>query len=623
MILNSEQQAVVNHPGGPLLVLACPGSGKTRCITERIISLLDDDVPPSAILAVTFTNKAANEMKERIRQRGYGHNLMISTFHSFCVKMLRKYAGHLGYKRNFSIVDASDQLSIMRRIIRSNGLDPRDKKNDPKKFIRALENKKSLLIPDGVFEMNLKPIEISIFNDYQKTLKKTNSMDFSDLIYLTVRLFQDNETIQETEATRFKHILVDEMQDTNVAQLSLVKRLASVHNNIIVVGDADQSIYSWRNACVDNIIKFENHFEGAKTTHLSLNYRCTPEILSVAEQLISVNSDRQMIKLRAHRGSGVPVQTLESDSPELEAEAIADQIEEQRFEGYDYQDMAILCRTNMLTRTFEECFRRRNIPYVLIGAFGFYDRKEIKTAISYMKFLANPEDALAFEDIVNTPSRGIGSATVLKILEYAEENDVSFLDACRKADQIKRINKKTIKSLNFFIKAIELYDPKDPHDSLTDVFEETGFLDHLRATDRENNEFREDNVLELLRTFNHYCVTSSKPTLDKYLQDVMLMSSSDADSEDDAVKLMTVHAAKGLEFHVVFIPALEEESFPHKRVIMENNIEEERRVAYVAMTRAKDHLYLSRSKTRNLHGSAIGALPSRFLVETGLAESPY
>ena len=615
MRLNDQQQQVVDHGHGPLLVLACPGSGKTRCITERIVSTIRKGASPSSILAVTFTNKAASEMKERVTAKG-GYGVMICTFHSLGVKILRKCGMLLGYKRNFTICDSSAQSALYRRIVKSQGKDIKEPKYHHKRLIGILEDKKNQLMSDEAFEFNLEPDMIEIFQEYQTTLRMSNSMDFGDLIYNVVRILEQNPKIQEFYSSRYKYILVDEMQDTNRAQLEMVRRLASVHNNIIVVGDSDQSVYGWRGACLDNILKFEQYFEGAKVVFLGKNYRSTPQILEVAEKLINKNKDRREIKLEAVRNSGDSVHVIDTISPEEEAEEISGIIQSHEYKGVSYKDMAILCRTNAITRSFEECFRRRRIPYVLIGAFGFYDRKEVKTAINFMKFIANSEDALAFQEIINIPSRGVGPATVIKILEHADKNDLPFLDVCRNIGDVKKVTPKCRKAISHFIGVIDNYNPKDPHRTLSDIFEDCGFMEYLRYTDQLKHEHREDNVHELLRAFGHYCNRKARPTMDQYLQEVMLLSSADKEVEEEAVSLMTCHAAKGLEFKIVFIPGMEEGTFPHKRSIAEGSLEEERRVCYVAVTRCCDSLYLSWSKFRGEH---IG--PSRFLEDMGLIDN--
>jgi DNA helicase-2/ATP-dependent DNA helicase PcrA len=623
MILNHQQQRVVDHPGGPLLVLACPGSGKTRCITERITRLLDEEIKPANILGVTFTNKAAKEMAERVRERGYGHKLLISTFHSLCVKILRK-CGHLeGYKRNFSICDDAAQKNLLSKIVKGNGWDPKKAKYDPRKLAGISDGKKHMYLSDDEFEFGLDSDYVKIFREYQKTLKLSNSMDFGDLIYNVVKIFESNPKVKNAYAIKFKHVLVDEMQDTNKVQLRLVRHLASYHKNVIAVGDADQSIYGWRGACIDNIMKFTTHFPGAKIAHLTLNYRCTPEILSVAEKLINVNTNRHKVSLNAHRHTGDSVTYDEYDQPEDEAEGIADYIGTHRYNGRDYKDMAILCRTNSLTRSFEECFRRKSVPYVLIGTFGFYDRKEVKNSIAFMKFLANREDAISFEEIINVPSRGVGPSTLIKLLEHAQENDVSFPEACRQSDSIKGVRKKTVSCLQHFMQVLDKFDNNNPYETLVDIFEDSGFLDYLRHTDRTKNEYREGNVLEFLRGFYNYCKRTAAPSIDQYLQEIMLMSASDKETSDDAVKIMTIHAAKGLEFDIVFVPGLEEDTFPHKRSVMDNSVQEERRVCYVATTRAKDHLHLTRSKTRITDSTPLGTVPSRFLVDMKLVEQLF
>lgn len=620
MLLNEQQQRVVDHPGGPLLVLACPGSGKTRCITERIIRLLDEEVSPNNILAVTFTNKAADEMAHRIKERGYGHKLQISTFHSFCVRVLRQCCHLLGYKPNFSICDDSAQKSLFSRIVNELGLDSKNWKYDPKNLISLIEKKKNYLTKDEEFELHLDQEQINIFKEYQKTLKASNTMDFGDLIYNVVRIFEKETKIRDAYATKYEHVLVDEMQDTNKAQLELIKHLVSQHNNLIAVGDMDQSIYCWRGACIDNIMKFEQCFKGAQIAYLSVNYRSTPEILAAAEKLINKNADRRMLKLETVRTSNAkqPVYK-EYKQPEDEAEGIAEFIQAQKWHGYDYKEMAILCRTNALTRPFEECFRRREIPYVLIGTFGFYDRKEVKQAVAFMKFLSNPEDALSFEEIINVPTRGVGPTTLVKLLEHAQMNKISFVQACKDAANIKGIRKGTVGNLQHFLGILDKFDTRDPYHSIVDIFEDSGFLNFLRGTDRSKNEHREDNVLEFLRGFYNYCKRSPKPSVAQYLQEIMLLTSADKDTSDDSIRIMTCHAAKGLEFNVVFIPGMEEDIFPHKRSIDEGNVAEERRVAYVATTRAKDLLYLTRSKAR-VDDKPITTLPSRFLVDMGFIE---
>jgi len=960
MTLNEQQSRVVNHPGGPLLVLACPGSGKTRCIIERIIYLIDHGVCRNRILAVTFTNKAADEMANRVRAKAGDHKFpLICTFHSLCVRILRQCCHLIGYKRNFSIYDDSEKL--IRKITKSHDIEPKGK-FDPKRLVKILEGKKNQLLEPEEFELHLDHRYIDIFREYEHTLKTSNSFDFGDLLYHTVKLFDKYPALQRAYATRYEHVLVDEMQDTNIAQLELAKRLASIHNNIIVVGDADQcftpetliytpdgpkiisdfsvgdiistivkpgivgksvvtavrkydknchmvnltlddgrtincthnhlipmevsvnseyfvylmykrglgfrigqcksssqskwagrlrqehadaiwvidlaesksdiltkeiywsikydilttafhavgrklirsddqikrlyssldkedasghkllqflgysfddphyypiddssakdsyiinvslcaangahkysicsnnksllepigipkksefnnwiienctknlsvineliekartvvenlkvymsikadskkplrcqpainilpgtivyvvngdnierrqiksvdkysrsgyvhdldvdathnyiangmvvhnSIYAWRHADINNILKLELHFPDVQAIYLNTNYRSTPEILSVAEKLINKNKNRKMIPLEANKGHGESVSMLEFSSPEEEAEEIANLIGSHKWNGYPLKEMAVLCRVNALTRTFEECFRRRDIPYVLIGSFGFYDRKEVKTGLSYMKFIANKEDAISFEDIINTPSRGIGPATIIKVMEYAISNDLPFLEVCKNPDMVKGVTRKAKSAMKDFAGIVDKYDHNKPAFSLSEIFEDTGFLPHLRNTDQAKSEHREDNALELLRAFDSYCKIHNNPNIAQYLQEIILLTSSDNDSTDDAVKLMTIHAAKGLEFDIVFVPGMIEDILPHKRSVQEGNVSEERRVCYVACTRARDYLYLTRAGVRMENGKMSGTMPSRFLEDMGLIE---
>ena len=618
-MLNEQQLEVVHHDGGPLLVLSCPGSGKTRCITERIINLLKCGVDAENVLAVTFTNKAANEMLERIEDRGFGKGLTICTFHSLCVRILRRCCHLIGWKRNFSICDQSAQHSLLKRIVRDAGHQPKNK-FDPKYLGRIIDDKRNQLLTQEEFEQDLDPEFIDIFREYEKTMKMSNSFDFGGLISHTVNLLKSNPRVTHAYSKRFEHILVDEMQDTNFAQLELVKLLSKCHNNIIVVGDGDQNIFSWRGASLDNIYKFDLHFPDSKVVFLNKNYRCVPEILNAAEKLINKNANRKMIPLIADRQESGTIEFNEFENPENEAEEIANLINQYRWDGYELKEMAILCRINSLTRVFEECFRRRDIPYTLIGSFGFYDRKEVKTGLSFMKFLSNPEDIISFSEIINVPSRGIGPKSITKVLEYAIENNIPFLELCSDPGKIKGLTSTAKKSLINFAKVMSSYDSSDPDYSMNAIFEDSGYLDYLRETDRNKNENREDNVLELLNGFSNYCRRKANPSIDQYLQEVMLMSTTDNESQDNAVNLMTAHASKGLEFDIVFVPGMEEDIFPHKRSVIEGNIAEERRVCYVACTRARYHLHLTKANTRISSGSDIGTIPSRFLEDMEFIE---
>jgi DNA helicase-2/ATP-dependent DNA helicase PcrA len=618
--LNEAQQAVVDYTGGPLLVLACPGSGKTRSLTELMIAMLERDVDPVSILAVTFTNKAADEMKERVLKRVPGNQVHISTFHSLCASILRTCAHLLGYKRNFSICDDGDQNTLMRRLIKLAGLDP--KEHDPKRYIGKLEKKKNTLTSDEDFyKGECDAVEASIFKDYQDRLKAANSMDFSDLLTNVITLFDKFPQVQEAYSTRFKYVLVDEMQDTNLAQLELVRRLVTAHGNIVVVGDADQVIYSWRQARPENILHFEKYFPSTKIIKLEENYRSTPEILAVAQRLIDKNTKRKQVELKATRGAGSHVKYIEYQNLEDQAEEVARIIDGFRLDGHNYGDVAVLCRVNSLTRQFEESFRRNEIPYVLIGAFGFYDRKEVKTALSYMRFLANPEDVLAFEEAVGSPSRGVGTASVTKLVSHAVKNKTPFIDTLRAADKIKGVPKKAAESINSFLDCMARWDESKPVTSLNEIFESSGFVESVRSNDRAKGEHREDNVTEVLRGFASYCRRKQNPSISQYLQEISLLTSADDQDQENAVKLMTVHAAKGLEFPIVIVPGFEEEVLPHKRSIANGDIEEERRIAYVAVTRAMDHLILCRSLETFQSGGPTGSVPSRFLVDMGFVKT--
>lgn len=613
MSLNKEQMEAVNHTDGPLVVLAVPGSGKTRCLTERIIRLLKSGVDQNNIVAITFTNKAADTMRNRILAKYPDASKMwISTFHSLCVKILHKCIKVLGRDSKFTIIDDSIQSSILKRIMKKLGL-AADKKADPTKYLSAIEHKKNEYISDDIFFKTSPKDVVDVYKEYTAELDANNALDFSDLIYKVVELFDKFPKIRDAYATRFKYILVDEVQDTNKIQMLLVKHLGSQYKNMMLVGDRDQCIYGWRGARYGNITEFIAEYN-AKIIKLEYNYRSTKHILESASSLISNNTDRHNVVPWTDREGGANVTFCVLDDARAEVDWICDKIKEMRADGQKWGDFAVLYRINSMSRLFEEQFRERDIPYVLIGSFGFYDRSEIKTCMAYMRFLMNNDDSMAFADAISTPPRNVGDSTVTKIIKYSTDNNIKFMEACRQIEKIPKVTSSAAESIKNFINLIDSWDSSKPAASLKALFNDCGLISYYDNNDQAKNETRCSNVIEFIESFRFYCNRHSDASIDKYMHNIALMSSTDKDDDSDNVKLMTVHAAKGLEFPCVFVPGMEEEILPHKKSIKTNTIDEERRICYVAYTRAQDNLMVTMAKVRN----ECGTLPSRFIKESKL-----
>ncbi|MFC2949508.1 DNA helicase PcrA [Virgibacillus sediminis] len=628
--LNKEQQEAVKHTEGPLLIMAGAGSGKTRVLTHRIAYLLHEkDVAPHNILAITFTNKAAREMKERVR-RLVGPESMkmwVSTFHSMCVRILRRDIDRIGYSSNFSILDSSDQLSVIKQILKDLNIDP--KKFDPRAMLGQISSAKNELITPEEFSKNAGNFydrQVSqVFEAYQKRLQKNQSLDFDDLIMQTIHLFQRVPEVLEYYQRRFQYIHVDEYQDTNHAQYTLVKQLASRYQNLCVVGDSDQSIYRWRGADITNILSFENDYPTAKTVFLEQNYRSTKSILSAANQVIQNNPGRKPKNLWTENPDGKNIHYYQGATEQEEALFVTDKIQElTREEGYSANDIAILYRTNAQSRAMEDTLMKSNIAYQMVGGTKFYDRKEIKDMIAYLRLITNPDDDLSFERVVNVPKRGIGKTSIDRLRAYAAEHDISFNEAVKEVD-FTGVSKKAANALAGFGNLIETLSKQQEFLTATDmveaVLERTGYVEMLKNERTIEAQSRLENLEEFMTVTKDFEETAEDKTLIAFLTDLALVADIDNmdDEEEDQepkITLMTLHAAKGLEFPVVFLIGMEENVFPHSRTMFdEEEMQEERRLAYVGITRAEQELYLTHAKMRTLYGRTNMNPVSRFINE--------
>ncbi len=625
--LNDMQRQAVCETEGPLLVLAGAGSGKTRVLTHRIAYLVEAlGVDPYNILAITFTNKAAKEMKERVEDlldKPYYH-LWISTFHSACVRILRREIETLGYTRNFGIYDPSDQLVVMKECIKNLNLP--EKEYHPKAMLGAIGRAKDKLItPDEYLKIEgddyrNQQIE-KLYRMYQRTLRKNNALDFDDLIMKTVTLFKENPKILRYYQNQFKYILVDEFQDTNMAQYTLVSMLADTHKNICVVGDDDQSIYGWRGADIQNILGFEQDFRKTKTIKLERNYRSTNIILEAANEVVAHNRQRKPKKLWTDNDKGKVLNYYKADQERDEARYIADTIEKQRDRGERaYKDFAVLYRTNVQSRIIEEILVQRGIPYQLIGGTRFYDRKEIKDIISYLKAIENPVDDVAIKRIINEPKRGIGKKTIEKIDEYAEMENQDFFQSLRDYQHIPglstRVKNKIKEFLGVMLRLQETMDTLSITELTEAVYQDTGYRESLVAEGTIEAKARLENLEEFKSITMEFDKTSEEGTLEAFLGQVSLETSMDRKDEgEEGVMLMTLHSAKGLEFPVVFLPGMEEGIFPSPISIHEGNEEEERRLCYVGITRAMEEVHFIHATMRNIFGNTHVNDMSRFLKE--------
>jgi DNA helicase-2/ATP-dependent DNA helicase PcrA len=625
--LNEQQQEAVFCTEGPLLLLAGAGSGKTRVLTHRIAYLMDQGVNPYHIMAITFTNKAAKEMRERVDDLvGYGaEHIWVSTFHSTCVRILRRHIDKLGYGNSFTIYDADDQKSLIKQICKQYKIDT--KMMPERKIINEISSAKDEFMTPSEYETrhqyDFKKKKIAqIYKEYQRQLKANNALDFDDLIFKTVELFQFHPEVLDYYQERFRYIMVDEYQDTNTIQFQLVSMLARKYHNLCVVGDDDQSIYKFRGANVKNILNFENVFPEAVTIKLEQNYRSTKNILNAANEVIKHNKGRKAKKLWTENEEGDLIEFHQYGTEYEEARQIIDKIEALSNEGYDYKNMAILYRTNAQSRVFEESFMIKNIPYRIVGGTNFYQRKEVKDILSYLKVVDNGLDDLAVRRIINVPRRGIGAATIEKINVYAVEHNISFLDACFSVDHIETLGNAK-KKINGFADLIRDFRRKMEEGSLEELFkyitEETGYIADLKAEETEEAEGRIENINELLNKVVTYEQEAEEASLSELLEEIALVADIDnLEDSDNRVVLMTLHSAKGLEFPYVFICGMEDGIFPSYMTVMSENdddMEEERRLCYVGITRAKKKLYLSAAKRRMMQGRTQFNKVSRFIDE--------
>ena len=629
--MNDRQAEAVQTTEGPLLIMAGAGSGKTRVLTHRIAYLIDEKmINPWNILAITFTNKAAREMKERAAVLNSAtQDCLIATFHSMCVRILRREADHIGYNRNFTIVDPGEQRTLMKRILKNLNLDP--KKWNERAILGTISNAKNDLI-DEVAYANLAgdmytEIVAKCYTIYQKELRQSEAMDFDDLIMLTLRLFDQNPDVLTYYQQRYQYIHVDEYQDTNHAQYQLVKLLASRFKNICVVGDADQSIYGWRGADMQNILDFEKDYPEAKVVLLEENYRSTKTILQAANEVIRNNRNRRPKNLWTQNEDGEEIVYYRANDEQDEALFVARTIDQLSREGYSHRDFAVLYRTNAQSRTVEEALLKANIPYTMVGGTKFYSRKEIRDVISYLNLIANPSDNISYERVVNEPKRGVGPGTVDKIRNFAASQEISLVEASANI-MLSPVKGKAAQAVYEFANLIlDLRERLDDY-SVTELVElvlkKTGYSAALAAQATLESQARIENIEEFLSVTKNFDENPDNPAdetgldkLSRFLNDLALIADTDdGDQESSEVTLMTLHAAKGLEFPVVFLVGMEENVFPLSRASEdEDELEEERRLAYVGITRAEKILYLTNANSRLLYGRTNYNQPTRFLRE--------
>ena len=627
--LNKEQQKAVKTTEGPLLIMAGAGSGKTRVLTHRIAYiLLEKGVNPYNILAITFTNKAAREMKERISGilGGAADEIWISTFHSMCVRILRRDIDRIGINRNFTILDTTDQLSVIKGILKDKNID--SKKFDPRGILSVISSAKNELIDAKQYAKYtgsyFENVVSGVYEEYEKRLLKNHSLDFDDLIMKTIQLFKRVPEVLEYYQRKFQYIHVDEYQDTNKAQYQLVHLLAAKFQNLCVVGDSDQSIYGWRGADIANILSFEKDYPNAKVILLEQNYRSTKNILQAANHVISNNVKRKPKNLWTDNEIGEKIQYFRADSEQGEALFVTSKIKELvETKQRKFSDFAILYRTNAQSRVMEEMFVKANIPYTIVGGTKFYDRKEIKDLLAYLRLIANLDDDISFVRIINVPKRGIGATSLDRIAQYAVQNEMSMFRALGEVEQIG-LPAKAMKACRDFYQIISGLNQMQEYLSVMELTEEvikrTEYREMLKAEKTLEAESRLENIDEFLSVTKNFEESSEDKTLIAFLTDLALVADIDQlDKEEnvkDTVVLMTLHSAKGLEFPVVFLIGLEEGIFPHSRSLMEDNdMEEERRLMYVGITRAEEELYITNAQLRTLYGHTNINPTSRFIKE--------
>ena len=609
--LNDKQKEAVLHVDGPCLVIAGAGSGKTKVLTTRIANLIDKGIPSYNILAITFTNKAAKEMRERLENIVPNNYAFVGTFHSLGVRIIRENAELFGLDRTFSIVDSDDVLSIIKKILKDNGYDP--KINSPSYIRNKISTiKNEMLTEDEISNLFRTPpdkIAVEVYYQYQNILKKNNSVDFDDLLKLPVELFMKNKDILESYQDKYKYILIDEYQDTNEVQYKLSKMLASKYKNIFIVGDPDQSIYMFRGANFRNILNFEKDYKDAKIIPLEENYRSTKHILDAANSVIKNNKERKDKNLWSSNGEGAKVKYYRAYDGKHEIQLVLDEIKRLLDNGYEKNNISVLYRTNAQARLVEEMFLKAGVPYKVVGSYYFYSRKEIKDLICYLRLILNNDDEISLRRVINVPKRGIGDATINKLEQEAKENNTSIFQIISKGKELAF--KELIK---------ELTDAKE-NMSLTElvdyILDKTGMRSELEVDKNLENELRLDNLEEFKSITKTFEERTGSVSLEDFLEEISLIADVTEHKDDnDVVTLMTMHSAKGLEFEVVFLIGMEDGIFPHQNSFLEDGgLEEERRLCYVGITRAKEKLYISNAKRRMLYGKDVMNPPSRFIKE--------
>jgi DNA helicase-2/ATP-dependent DNA helicase PcrA len=620
--LTESQKKAVFHRDGPLLVLAGPGSGKTRVITYRIAALIEDRIPPHSICAITFTNKAAEEMRNRCNSLlSFQNNTHISTFHSLCVRILRQYGQKMGLNPNFSIFDAADQAKCMKQAVVDCQLDTAN--FSPARMLEAVSALKNKLIDADSFKQQADDFfnkKLSkIYARYQQILSESNALDFDDLLVKAAFLLRDFPDVRDEIGNRFRYLLIDEYQDTNHAQYQIARYIVSSHNNICATGDPDQSIYRWRGADIRNILAFEQDWPDAAVVKLEENFRSTPNILEPADRLIAHNYHRKQKTLipTKQRSKDIVIEAYEDEIDE--ATNVAERIKELVKRGLSPRNIAIFYRINSMSRPLEEAFIKNKIPYQIVRGVEFYNRKEIRDMLGYLKVLVNPADEVALLRIINTPARGIGKTTIEKVQNYADKHRITLYEAFRDAGKIEEISKATKSKISVFIKLLENQkkDMAGPVAPIVDrIFKESGLSADIKESEAQ------ENIEGLINGVASYDKQTENPSLLDYLQQVSLFSDVDSyDDKADRVALMTLHCAKGLEFDAVFIIGLEEGLLPHEKSSKDDeDIEEERRLFFVGITRAREELFISLSQYRTIRGQMLHTIPSPFLYELGLEQ---
>lgn len=625
--LNPQQAEAVINTEGPMLIMAGAGSGKTKVLTCRVANLLQKGVRPYRILAITFTNKAAAEMRERVNNMSgpAAKDVWLFTFHAFCARFLRMEIDKLpGYGGNFAIYDTADSQNLIKQILKEMNLD--DKRFQPSGILSRISNAKNALQDAAAFARQAGDFYeqkvADIYSRYEQKLQLNNALDFDDLLMLSIKLLQENKEVREKYQDRFDYLLVDEYQDTNHAQYLLTKFLAAKHRNICVVGDADQSIYGWRGADIQNILDFEKDYPDAKVIKLEQNYRSTQIILDAANAVIENNTGRKPKNLWTENKSGADIIYFQAVDERDEARFVIEQLQNlQRTENKKLGDMAILYRTNTQSRIFEEMLIKSGISYNMVGGLKFYERKEIKDIIAYLRVIFNPADSLSLLRIINVPKRGIGDASLAKIQAYAAANNVSLFEAVSNAAAIDGLSSRFVSKLDdlagIIFELMNLANEAPVEDLIDRVLRDTGYLEELENERMPQAQSRIDNLHELISVAQEFAASEEENNLENFLAHVALVSDiDDTELGEDAITLMTLHSSKGLEFPVVFLVGMEEGLFPHARTLMdETEIEEERRLCYVGITRAKEKLFLSSTKMRTIYGNTVTYPPSRFLQE--------